>query len=243
VPDEKDTGLTLLYRDPEDADVCRDPVSVTVVQARILDISFLDGGASYGGDNEHPMLRNSGTDGGWGDGEAIADPVWQDASGDGTPEKNEPVCYTRSSGETEATRSRIRVTVGVKVEPGGVNFTLKGKKDGDPYFEGGGTSTGARQDLAMVGLQNLPATVERLSVTFDWSVAANPDIEAGLPVSPVNSAHTVYVVYATPITSIAESGTDYSNNLTPRRLDFSIADSGTAGESDRIVICDKSLSE
>ena len=104
------------------------------IKATLLDVSFIDGGVNYGGDNEHPMLKNSGTDGGWGDGNAISDPVWQDTNGDGTPEKNEPACYTRSTGATEATRSRIRVTVGIKVEPSGVPFTLKGKKGRRPVL-------------------------------------------------------------------------------------------------------------
>ncbi len=184
---------------------------------KFVQISFVDAGPGNGGNNEHSIYQNSGNKG-WGDGAAIVDPIWiaDGPDGDSAPDKNEPVCYTRSK---SGVPSKLKVDVVVEVEPVGTQFSLVGMDGNTKYFSKDNIiSTGANQTVSMVGLVNLPTTVSILTKTFTWKVILTSGQAAGT-YDLGSSTHKIYVVYDTPITTNVEGQT---NKLTSKRLDFSV---------------------
>jgi hypothetical protein len=128
---------------------------VTINCVQLKSIGFVDAGQGNGGDNEHPINRNSGDHGGWGLGsEVIPDPVWvADGPGPDTdPDVDEPVCYTGSvdeEGEENDVPSRLKVTV-VVVAPQGASFSLAGKDgDAEAFRAEGLTGNGTEQSVSM----------------------------------------------------------------------------------------------
>lgn len=210
---------------------------VTILEENVKSLSFIDAGAGNGGDNEHTLYENADPDE-WGDGAAITDPVWvadgSDAGSD--PDKNSPVCYTRS---TTNVQSKASVDVVVRVEPAGQIFNLVGMDGSTEYFRRDGiTATGGDQTVTgIVASVAMPTTLEKLSKTFIWKAVFTtpiPDLEC----QAGESTHTIYTVYDVPITTV--EGQD--NKPTPKRLDFDIV-GVAAGESDKVTICDKIVEE
>ncbi|MDZ4200104.1 MAG: hypothetical protein U1E27_12565, partial [Kiritimatiellia bacterium] len=230
------TAEAVAYHDdtqPYTHDSIADMVRVSLLKVELKSISFIDAGAGNGGDNEHTLYENADP-AEWGDGAAIADPVWvadgPDAGSD--PDKNSPVCYTRS---TATAQSKASVDVVLKVQPAGQMFNLIAIDGATEYFRKDGiTSTGGDQTVAsIVASVALPTTLEKLSKTLTWKAvftSPHPDVEC----QAGESTHTIYTVYDAPITTI--EGQD--NKPTSKRLDFAIV-GVAAGQSGKVTICDK----
>jgi hypothetical protein len=116
----------------------------------------------------------------------------------------------------------MNVEVVVNVKPAGRSFDLVAMDGSTEYFrKNGQTSTGSDQTVTIVASQALPATVEKLSKSFSWqAVFTNPDRTVDI----ATTTHTVYVVYDAP----SDNGNP-GNLPTPKRLDFSLEDSGVEG--------------
>lgn len=201
----------------------------TIIKVELKSISFIDAGAGNGGGNEHVLYENSSTAGGWGAGTAISDPVWvcDGADVDSDPDKNAPVCYTRT---TTTVESKMNLQVVLRAQPSGLTFDLIGLDGTTEYFrKNGETSSGVDQTVTVVASQNLPSTVDKLVKTFTWKAIftdPNPDVECPIQAT----VNDVYVVYSSPLTTLTrpEWGSE-ENKPTKKRLDFCIVAANTQG--------------